>query len=116
MLQRIPQRKSFNHGMEKHNDVFASEHHFYTPTHGPGYSRSFKTMLQKYLMRHIIFEDRSSDLSIPEIAKRIMIKDAVYWSPQSWDEATPKSLAMVWNKLVLISDFPLDHIDTIPSC
>ena len=79
-----------------------------------GILEALKRRYKKYLVRHIILEDRSSELSIPEIVKRITIKDVVYWSAQSWDEATPESLAMEWNKLLPISDFSLDHIDTVP--
>ena len=74
-----------------------------------GILEALKRRYKKYLTRHIIIEDHLSELSIPEIVKRITIKDAVYWSAQSWDEATPESLAMGWNKLLPISDFSLDH-------
>ena len=49
------------------------------------------------------------------MVKQITIKNVVYWSAQSWDEATPESLAMGWNKLLPISDFSLDHIDIVSS-
>ena len=80
-----------------------------------GILEALKRRYKKYLLRHIILEDRSSEFYIPEIVKRITIKEAVYWTAQSWDEATPESLAKGWNKLLPISDFSLDHIDTVSS-
>ena len=52
-------------------------------------------------MRHLIIENESSSLSIPEILKKFTIKDAVYWSAQAWEDASPISLANSWNKLLL---------------
>ena len=40
----------------------------------------FKRRYKKQLLRHVILENESSTLTVPEIVKKLTIKDAVYWS------------------------------------
>ena len=49
---------------------------------------------------HLILEERTLELSIPEILKLVTIRDAVYWAAQSWDE----SLTAAWN---ILFHFPI---------
>ena len=37
------------------------------------------------MLRHVILENESSTLTVPEIVKQLTIKDAVYWSAQAWE-------------------------------
>ena len=39
-------------------------------------------------------------LTVPEIVKKLTIKDGVYQSAQAWEEATSTSLSRAWNKLI----------------
>ncbi len=40
-------------------------------------------------------------MSIPDILKKLTIKEAVYWSAQAWDEIKSDTLRKGWNKLLL---------------
>ena len=65
-----------------------------------GSLEALKRRYKKRLLRHLIIENESSSLSIPEILKKLTIKDAVYWSAQAWEDASPISLSNSWNKLL----------------
>ena len=73
-----------------------------------GILEAFKRCYKKQLLRHVILENQSSTLTVPEIVKKLTIKDAVYWSAQAWEEATCFaweeatcfSLSKPWNKLI----------------
>ena len=58
-----------------------------------------KRRYKKFLLRHLILEDQSSPLSVPDILKQLTIKDAVYWSAKAWDEITVDNLKKGWNQL-----------------
>lgn len=66
-----------------------------------GVLEALKRRYKKQLLRHIILENDSSSLPIPEIIKKLTIKDAVYWIARAWEEATAQSLAKSWNKLLV---------------
>ena len=65
-----------------------------------GILEATKRRYKKCLLRHLILENDSSSLTVPEIVRRLTIKDAVYWSSQAWEEANPMSLMKAWNKLI----------------
>ena len=65
-----------------------------------GILEAFKRRYKKQLLRHIILENGTSTLTVPEIVKKLTIKDAVYWSAQAWEEVTSLSLSRAWNKLI----------------
>ena len=65
-----------------------------------GILEAFKRRYKKQLLRHVILENQASTLTVPEIVKKLNIKDAVYWSAQAWEEASPLSLSKAWNKLI----------------
>ena len=65
-----------------------------------GILEALKSHYKKRLLRHLILENESSSLPVPEILKALTIKDAVYWSAQAWEEVTSISLARGWNKLL----------------
>ncbi len=65
-----------------------------------GVLEALKKRYKKRLLRHLIFENESSSLPLPNILKQLTIKDVVYWSAQSWEEASSSSLARAWNKLL----------------
>ena len=44
------------------------------------------------MLHHLILEDQSSLLLVPDILKQLTIKDAVYWSAKAWDEITVDNL------------------------
>ena len=58
-----------------------------------------KRRYKKFLLRHLIFEDQSSPLAVPDILKQMTIKDAVYWSAKAWDEITVDNFKKGWNQL-----------------
>jgi len=39
-----------------------------------------------------VIENELSSLSVPDILKKLTIKDSVYWSPKARDEASSSSL------------------------
>ena len=47
---------------------------------------------------------------MPEILRKLTIKDAVYWAARAWEEASIESLAMGWNNLLLTSASSADAI------
>ena len=51
-----------------------------------GILKALKRRYKKNLSRHLRIENASSILSIPEIVKKITMKDAVYWCAQAWEE------------------------------
>ena len=65
-----------------------------------GVLEALKRQYKKNLLHHIILENDASSLSIPDILKQLSIRDAVYWSAQAWDDASPLSLAKSWKKLL----------------
>ena len=65
-----------------------------------GILEAFKRHYKKQLLRHVILENESYMLTVPEIVKKLTIKDGVYWSAQAWEEATSTSLSRAWNKLI----------------
>ncbi len=65
-----------------------------------GILEPLKNRYKKRLLQHLIIENESSSLTIPEVLKQITIKDVVYWSAQAWDEASSSSLASGWKKLL----------------
>ncbi len=65
-----------------------------------GILEPLKNRYKKHLLQHLIIENESSSLTIPEVLKQITIKDVVYWSAQAWDEASSSSLASGWKKLL----------------
>ena len=80
-----------------------------------GILEAMKRRYKKCLLRHLILEERTLELSIPEILKLVTIKDAVYWAALSWDDATPESLSAGWNKLLPLSDCSLEAVDSTSS-
>ena len=66
-----------------------------------GILEALKRRYKKNILRHLILENESSSLSVPEVVKKITIKDAVYWCAQAWEEAGLDSLRKGWNKLFL---------------
>lgn len=80
-----------------------------------GILEAMKRRYKKCLLRHLILEERTLELSIPEILKLVTIRDAVYRAAQSWDEATPESLTAAWNKLLPLFDYSLEAVDSTSS-
>ncbi len=66
-----------------------------------GILEGLKRRYKKRLLQHLIIGNESSSLPIPEIVKRLTIKDAVFWSAEAWDEAAVTSLSNGWNKLLI---------------
>ena len=54
-----------------------------------GLLEGMKRQYKKYLLRHIILENSASSLTVPDIVKRLTIRDAVYWIAQAWEEVSP---------------------------
>ena len=65
-----------------------------------GILEALKRQYKKQLLRHLIIQDHSSTLSVPDVLKQLTIKDAVYWCAQAWEEITAQSLSKSWNKLL----------------
>lgn len=65
-----------------------------------GILETLKKHYKKQLLRHLIIENDSSSLPVPEVLKKLTIKDAVYWSAHSWEEITPLTLSKAWKKLL----------------
>lgn len=65
-----------------------------------------KQRYKRQLLRHIILENETSSLSVPEVVKQLTIKDAVCWSAQAWEEAAPEGLCKAWNKLLSLDPTP----------
>ena len=63
-----------------------------------GILEALKKRYKKRLLQHLILENDSSFLSVPEIVKKLTIKDSV---AQAWEEATAESLAKSWKKLLV---------------
>ncbi|KAI6661871.1 Jerky protein homolog-like [Oopsacas minuta] len=80
-----------------------------------GILEAMKRRYKKCLLRHLILEEHTLELSIPEILKLVTIRDAVYWAAQSWDDATRESLSAGWNKLLPLSDCSLEAVDSTSS-
>lgn len=66
-----------------------------------GILEAFKLRYKKQLLRHVTLENESSTLTVPQIVKKLTIKDAIYRSAQAWKEATLLNLSKTWNKLIL---------------
>ena len=65
-----------------------------------GILKALKRCYKKQLLRHLIIENHSSSLSVPDVLKQLTIKDVVCWSAQAWEEIVPQSLCKSWNKLL----------------
>jgi len=59
-----------------------------------------KQRYKRKLLSHIIIENESSDLSVPDLLKKVTIKDAVYWVSAAWQEASNDSIRKSWKKLL----------------
>ncbi len=70
-----------------------------------GILEGLKRRYKKRLLQHLIIGNESSSLPIPEIVKRLTIKDAIFWSAEAWDEAAVASLSNGWNKLLIDRQF-----------
>ena len=68
-----------------------------------------KRRYKKQLLRHIIMEKDNANFSIPDVLKKINLKDAVYWAAAAWEDASCESLANGWKKL-LPSPLPEDNV------
>lgn len=68
-----------------------------------GILESMKRRYKKRLLRHLIIENEASSLPIPNILKKLTIKEAVYWSAHAWEETKQVTLNRAWNKLLLPS-------------
>ena len=55
-----------------------------------------KCHYKRKLLAHIIMENESEDLLVPDILKAITIRDCVYWIASAWDEASSESLGKAW--------------------
>ncbi len=66
-----------------------------------GILEATKRLYKKSLLRHIVLENEANSMSIPDILKKLTIKEAVYWSAQAWDEIKSDTLRKGWNKLLL---------------
>ena len=71
---------------------------------------SLKKRYKKFLLRHLILEDNTSQCAVPEILSKLTIKDAVYWAARAWEEASIESLAKGWNNLLIPSASSVDII------
>ena len=69
-----------------------------------GILESTKRLYKKFLLRHILLENETNSMAIPQILKNLTIKEAVYWSAQAWDEIKAETLRKGWNKLLLPID------------
>ena len=59
-----------------------------------------KKRYKRRLLHHLIIENESSELSVPEILKTITLKDVVYWIAEAWSEASCDSLRKAWRNLL----------------
>ena len=69
----------------------------------PMYQGVLDPMKKRYkrkLLAHIIIENESSDLSVPDILRKVTMKDVVYWISAAWDEASNDSLRKAWRNLL----------------
>ena len=65
-----------------------------------GILEAMKRRYKKSLLRHLILENASSTLSIPNLLKALTIKEVVYWSAQAWEGVPEDTLKRGWNKLL----------------
>ena len=65
-----------------------------------GLLEAMKRRYKKYLLRHIILENSTSSLTVPDILKGLTIRDAVYWISQAWEEVSPITIKKSWKKLI----------------
>ena len=70
-----------------------------------------KKTLQKKLLRHLIIENDSS-LPVPEVLKKLTIKDTVYWSAHSWEGINPTYSEQSLEKKKLCSDISAEASGT----
>lgn len=82
------------------NIISAVKHYIYDSADGPGPAGIMQTPFKRKLLWHLLSENTASDTSIPEILKRVNMKDVVYWVANSWKEGSNESLAEVWKKLL----------------
>ena len=74
-----------------------------------------KKRYKRKLLSHIIMENESPHLSVPEILKKVTLKDVVYWISAAWNEASNDSLSKAWKHLLPESDTPETSEDSTPS-
>ena len=86
-------------GWRNYYNVFAFEHYVnIIQPMDQGILEALKGRYKKNILRHLILENESSSLSVPEVVKKITIKDVVYWCAQAWEEAGLDSWRKGWNK------------------
>ena len=74
-----------------------------------------KKRYKRKLLSHIIMENESPHLSVPEILQKVTLKDVVYWISAAWNEASNDSLRKAWKHLLPESDTPETSEDSTPS-
>ena len=63
-----------------------------------------KRRYKRKLLRHIVLENESADESLPDILKKVTLKNVIYWVAEAWQEASNDSLGKAWRNLLLESD------------
>ena len=72
-----------------------------------GILESCKRRFKRKLLWHVLTENESSNMSVPDILKKVNMKDVVYWVAEAWKEGSNESLAKAWKKLLTASsDMP----------
>ena len=59
-----------------------------------------KKRYKRKLLSLIIMENESPDLSVPDILKKVTLKDVVYWISAAWNEGSSDSLCKAWKHLL----------------
>ena len=59
-----------------------------------------KRCYKKQLLHYVIIERDNAHLSIPDVLKKVTLKEAVYWAAIAWEEASCEGLANAWKKLL----------------
>lgn len=65
-----------------------------------GILEACKKRYKRKLLWHVLSENESGDVTVPQILKQVNVKHVVYWTAESWEEASSSSLSKAWKKLL----------------
>ena len=65
-----------------------------------GVLEPLKRWYKRKLLSHNILENESPDSSVPDLLKKVTMKDVVYWISAAWNKASTDSLAKAWKQLL----------------
>ena len=65
-----------------------------------GVLEPLKRRYKRKLLSHIILENEFPDSSVPDLLKKVTMKDVVYWISAAWNKASTDSLAKAWKQLL----------------